>query len=120
MRPNCVDLKKCDTIVTMNVEEMAVEVDFQSIRDLYLTPMEAILYSMFRKYAGETEDSRKFLKIAHSDLLLIFRHLDGRNDIIERTIESLIEKRLIIEGQDISQLLDTNDLGEIRHFYHCL
>ena len=121
MRPNYVDLKKCDTVVTMNVEEMTAEIDFACIRDLYLTPMEALIYSVLRKYAGDGEDDRKFLKIAHSDFLRVFRHLDGSNKIIvEQSIESLIEKRLIVEGQEMSQLFDTNELGEIRHLYHCL
>lgn len=120
MRPNCVDLKPCDIIVTMNVDEMSVNIDFACIRDLYLTPMEALIYAVFRKYAGDTENERKFLKIAHSDFLRVFRHLDGRAREIENAISSLIVKRLIIEGQDMSQLFDTNELLEIRHLYHCL
>jgi hypothetical protein len=104
----------------MNVDEMSVNIDFACIRDLYLTPMEALIYAVFRKYAGDTENERKFLKIAHSDFLRVFRHLDGRSSEIEKAISSLIVKRLIIEGQDMSQLFDTNELLEIRHLYHCL
>ena len=120
MRPNCVDLRKCDTIVTINVEEMSVQIDFASIRDLYLTPMEALIYAVIRKYAGEDKDGHKFLKIAHNEFLRVFRHFDGRSSEIENAISSLIVKRLIIEGQDMSQLFDTNEALEIRHLYHCL
>ena len=120
MRPNCVNLKPCDIIVTMNVDEMSVNIDFACIRDLYLTPMEALIYAVFRKYAGDTENERKFLKIAHSDFFRVFRHLDGGTKEIEITIANLIIKRLIIEGQDMSQLFETADSGEFYHLYHCL
>ena len=120
MRPNCVDLRKCDTIVTMNVEEMSVEIDFASIRDLYLTPMEALIYAVLRKYAGDDKDGHKFLKIAHSDFFRVFRHLDGGTKEIEIAIANLIIKRLIIEGQEMSQLFETADSGEFYHLYHCL
>ena len=120
MRPNYYDVRKCDTIVTINIEEMSVQVDFVSIRDLYLTPMEALIYSIIRKYAGDDKDGHKFLKIAHSDFFRVFRHLEGGTKVIETAIESLIVKRLIIEGQEVSQLFETADSGEMYHLYHCL
>ena len=120
MRPNYVKLRECDTIVTMNVDEMSAMIDFACIRDLYLTPMEALIYSVLRKYAGENESGRKFLKIAENDFLRVFRHIDGSNTIIGQSIAGLITKRLIVEAEDINQLFETNDLGEMYHLYHCL
>lgn len=117
MRANYIELNENDTVVTMNVEEMIAEIDFVTIRNLYLTPLEALIYAVIRKYASDDENGHKYLKIVVSDFLLAFR----MNDIqeVKVAIQRLIEKRLIIEGQSMSQLFESRD-GEFISLYSCV
>ena len=98
MRVNYEDVRSNDTIVEIEPEMVSVEVNFIDIKTYYLTPLEALLYAIIQKYGYYNVIERKWVKIP-TGLAVVFRTFDGHADI-DRAFDKLIEKRLIIEGED--------------------
>ena len=113
MKPNYVELKESDTIVKVDVEEIAGQVNFCTIKELYLTPLEAILLSVIRRYSGSDDNGLKFVNLSEDKLMDIFRV--SRYEDIEDALDGLIGKRLIVEGQDMSLMPFDNDIHRLFH-----
>lgn len=97
MKINYDKIRKADTVVNIEPEEMSVQIDFTSIKYLYLTPLEALLYAVVKKYGNYRKDELIWVKIP-ATINGIFRHFIGYNDI-NQALDSLVEKRLLIEAE---------------------
>lgn len=97
MKINYDKIKKDDTVVYIDPVEMSVQVDFNSIKYLYLTPLEALLYAVVKKYGNYRKDELVWVKIP-ATINGIFRHFIGFNDV-NQALDSLVEKRLLIEAE---------------------
>lgn len=97
MKINYDKIRKADTVVNIDPIEMSVQIDFIYIRDLYLTPLEALLYAVVRKYGNYRKDELVWVKIP-ATINSIFTHFTGYNDV-NQALNNLVEKRLLIEAE---------------------
>lgn len=113
MEPNYVAFEDSDTIVEVDVEEIAGQVNFCTIKELYLTPLEAILLSVIRRYSGRDDNGLKFVNLSVDKLMDIFRV--SRYEDIEDALDGLIGKRLIVEGHYMSVKPYYKDIHRLFH-----
>lgn len=104
MKINYEKIRKNDTVVEIEPEEINVEVDFIDIKTYYLTPLEALLYAIVKKYGNYNVVERKWVKIP-AMINCIFRHFTGTADI-HQALDSLVAKRLLAEADTFPSGLD--------------
>jgi hypothetical protein len=108
MKINYDKIRKTDKVVNIDPIVMSVQIYFVDIKNLYLTPLEALLYAVVKKYGNYRKDELVWVKIP-ATINGIFRHFYGYNDI-NQALDSLVEKRLLIEAEFFpSQKEDIND-----------
>jgi hypothetical protein len=92
MKINYVSVKKTDKIVDIDPLEISVTISLSKVKEYYLTPLQAILLGIMQKYGKNYE----WVSIPDS-INGCFMHFEGGRDI-DSALNSLIEKRLIVEG----------------------
>lgn len=108
MKINYVRIRKNDTIVDIVPEEVSVQIDFIDVKSYYLTPLEALLLAVVKKYGSYNVVERTWVKIPTA-INGIFMHFTGTSDV-DQALDNLVEKRLLIEADYFpSALEDTGD-----------
>jgi hypothetical protein len=92
MKINYATVKETDKMVNIEPLDVSVNIALSGVKEYYLTPLQAILFGIVRKYGKDNE----WVSIPES-INGCFMHFEGGRDI-NAALDALIEKRLIIEG----------------------